>query len=794
MGRKTGKRPGPPPGGRSGSRTGKNDEMLDQLDEEIHEWRDQEQFDRGAADYQKQVKKYLDKKFTKYTRSLRNIINNRDGVPVFYYTAPLVKRRTAAALKYLPEAVSRFSSKYPSLNMEHEFAEICSTPCGQNYDMLELSSYISVAAAIFILDELTQSSLLRYALLYFPRREEFEFETALPDNFHDCQYDDLLISSLAWLIQERYAGEKDFDPDRIFINHASQRRTEADFDAAVLPKDAPDENVLEYSNRQRLDAILSFIRPAVAKRAAKRFEEKIWEFFDRILECINPFRVELVAECDRLLRLTKELQRIKEERRQAKAAPLLKQPPDFSSTPDGLLDECLNFHIPDHLWNLAEEASQKRETCSSLNRKQGLLRLMCTQAVNGDKEFTGESIDKESMELLTSFTVDNPYETCFALLWLLDSGSDLPWLITLGCGVVCAAKQQLPWTGSDNPALEEDDEEADGSGDISPKDGKDGVEEERTEMDDLDGDAFLRMMKESEPVDWIGKEAELYRRKYTDAAMWMDPENVPEDKLYQWNLPQLVYAYTGLTMPRRLNRFDETWMDLEKSGVAPELGRALELYLELADSRKLRYDKISELIPQPSEEADGGGWENEPEEAWDEGRTDASELQEQVRSLKDEVRRLKGALSDADRKAAAERENAAQAAANHEAEHRELIELRELVYRLSNGGQDDETMLPEPVAFPYTAKQRMVVFGGHATWLKAIQPMLPNVRFVPLEMIPNANMIRHADMVWVQTNAIAHKNFNKITDVVRTYKIPLRYFGYASAEKCARQLAAEDLK
>jgi len=53
-------------------------------------------------------------------------------------------------------------------------------------------------------------------------------------------------------------------------------------------------------------------------------------------------------------------------------------------------------------------------------------------------------------------------------------------------------------------------------------------------------------------------------------------------------------------------------------------------------------------------------------------------------------------------------------------------------------------------------------------------------------------MIRRADVVWIQTNALSHAFFYKIIDEVRKHNVPLRYFSYASATKCAEQLVKYD--
>lgn len=96
------------------------------------------------------------------------------------------------------------------------------------------------------------------------------------------------------------------------------------------------------------------------------------------------------------------------------------------------------------------------------------------------------------------------------------------------------------------------------------------------------------------------------------------------------------------------------------------------------------------------------------------------------------------------------------------------------------------------VSFPYRTKQRVVVFGGHATWLKVIVKLLPNVKFIDPYADPDVNTIRNADVVWMQTNAMPHNKYNKIMEIVRMKKIPVKYFAYASAEKCALQLAEYD--
>lgn len=122
----------------------------------------------------------------------------------------------------------------------------------------------------------------------------------------------------------------------------------------------------------------------------------------------------------------------------------------------------------------------------------------------------------------------------------------------------------------------------------------------------------------------------------------------------------------------------------------------------------------------------------------------------------------------------------------------ELAALRELVFNQQENLYQDEAPA-KGISFPYKTERRIVVFGGHDSWTREIKPKLPSVRFIDRDMLPNAEMIRKADVVWIQSNAISHAFFYRIIDEVRKHNVPLRYFSYASATKCAEQIVQEDL-
>lgn len=169
-------------------------------------------------------------------------------------------------------------------------------------------------------------------------------------------------------------------------------------------------------------------------------------------------------------------------------------------------------------------------------------------------------------------------------------------------------------------------------------------------------------------------------------------------------------------------------------------------------------------------------------------------MKAKLKQLKDANADFREALYHAQREIEAVKEDATKVEAQAASERTELAELRELVFTQANAEQLDEPETERAAAdqFPYNTKKRIVVFGGHDTWLKAIRPLLPNVTFVNREQRPNADMIKAADVVWIQANALSHRSFYKIINVVRTNQVPIRYFGYASAMKCAMQVLDDD--
>jgi len=175
---------------------------------------------------------------------------------------------------------------------------------------------------------------------------------------------------------------------------------------------------------------------------------------------------------------------------------------------------------------------------------------------------------------------------------------------------------------------------------------------------------------------------------------------------------------------------------------------------------------------------------------------DVNSLKEEISALKQQVKSLNKTLAVSRREQFNEKVKYEQELKTLRLEHRELADLREIIF---NQNDDPDGVarreIPEKsYSYPYITKKRTVIFGGHDSWLKAIKPMLPDCKFVDVDQYAfNQELIRNADVVWIQTNCMSHAQFSNVIGRIRQYGILVRYFGYSSAEKCAEQLVTEDL-
>ena len=178
----------------------------------------------------------------------------------------------------------------------------------------------------------------------------------------------------------------------------------------------------------------------------------------------------------------------------------------------------------------------------------------------------------------------------------------------------------------------------------------------------------------------------------------------------------------------------------------------------------------------------------------DQGKTSTGHSEE-LEQARREIKELRAALYRERREAGDDRARYERELRVLRMEHRELADLRTLVFNQELNQPERPEKNGKQYSYPYETRKRTVIFGGHDSFLKAIKPMLPTVRFVDAgNQTFDPDIVRNADVVWVQNNCIGHSQYWNIARNCRQAGVQMRYFGFASAEKCAEQLVTEDLK
>ena len=368
------------------------------------------------------------------------------------------------------------------------------------------------------------------------------------------------------------------------------------------------------------------------------------------------------------------------------------------------------------------------------------------------------------------------YGLCFALLYLIEIGDDIPWLYGACYGFMMEVCESLPW----------------------------GMKE----YDELD-DPIWEYDNDEASVPKTAAIPDLNERKYS----YKD-----SDYYFPRSLAQILYEETGCILPRDVNIYYPEYDTFRQYGIkGKDAGFMMLMSAALSTARRnihatnldpeairfLERDPFDPLYSDEDadEDAEGDAGEERDEEDAEtvldeEPARPKDEKDILIDQLKKELKKSRAALHSAEVESRNTRKELSSTMSIYEREHRELADLREIVFNAQFTDGSSEAEQPATVSdatYPYETAKRTTVFGGHDTFLKAIKPMLPNVRFIDSSyMTFSPELVRNSDIVWVQTNCISHPMFWNVVKYAKQYGVQLRYFGYASAEKCADQVVEAD--
>ncbi len=617
-----------------------------------------------------------------------------------------IQKRKKASLKYYPQAARVLKPLYREKDFDWEFFFSNTIIGNGGYNSLNSSGSVIKAAAVWILDQISLQEKLP------------ELFDLIPENLPDItketyylkhpSYSDDLLQAVMQLILYRNEG--------IVKNNG--------INGPLLweLQEKPDLEAAPY--RMAFDRVLALLDKKTLQKITKDYEEKVWEFY-RL--AFSAKQAVATARCN-----------IEKQFSQTDSINILRfpfSPPSISEKPSVLK----YGELPG---TVAGEYGKERALIN-FDARVGAIYNDLAQ-IAGREKYATEMEDifgSELAERIRQFSVEDPFETIFALFYLLDQGSSIPWLYYGSIAVAYTAVDQLPFEIMPHKLAEEQQE--------AP---------------------FTQA---------------VYQRRFRGAKYpnQKDANGELVDRKLGLNLGQLLYAETYGVLPRVVSKLPDLEETLSQLETDPNTTQQLYTLL-------VQYMRESLFTP---EDLESYRLEKEKEQQKDTALPEVSAdvLLRQLQEMKREnsnLRQLLHEVQDSRKKDAKTQEVLIQENRDYQ---QELSELRALVYQI-NSQEPEQESVPVAIEFPYATKERRILsFGGHSSWLKAIRVLLPDVRFVSPDELPNRELIRNADEIWLQTNCISHSDYYTIIDIAHNSNIKLHYFQYASAEKCAKQVVSQ---
>ena len=647
------------------------------------------------------------------------------------YTNPILERRKRALMRWL-EKPSEELKEYGISGYEDLFVTY-ESELTANYELLDDEKHFIYGAAIWILDELKRNKTIWKAFRYLPEDDSVLWdEIDVPWDIYDTEYDMDLILSVVYVLMKR-------NDDRNFV-YADERTAGRPENYGTLQKS---------KNRQNFEGLMALLDKTRVQDACRHFEEAHKDALKRYMDCARIYYEKETILRDQVTKIRNA----------------------------GLLSADIQ--------KTAQKAIDVMEEIKSNQHELQVFSVAFPDMLSlEEQEIRKKTESRKLTKILSGYRIEDPFELCFALFALIDQGSDIPWLFGSCSAVMNAAGAMLPWyhTEYDDDWFDEED-----------------IEEERADNSgtEIVQKEYRRKAKGiPEPIDF-------YHTKYPFRGG-------------QWNLAQILFDISRGIPLRGTHPFEDVRKELLDSGMEEQLVSFIITLAETVESAAFkkeadnlrgdnaawkvmeRYDngenpagtpkRVSfEDLPDeiPDTEAEDNADDDLPDDAEEEKPEDT------IRRLRQENKNLRKVLSENNAEFSRRLGKAELELKALRREHRELSDLRTILFNQEN--ETEEQQKDSGISFPYTTAKRTVVFGGHESFLKVIRPMLPEVRFVdPSNLSFDGLLLRNTEVIWIQNNCISHSQYWRAINYARQHGIQVRYFAYASAEKCAEQLAVED--
>ena len=630
----------------------------------------------------------------------------------------------------------------------------------EGYRALEQKQYILYAAAIWVLDCLSDAGVSFDEVYKLLPREKETIKPLIKNHLSVCGYSDELAASVEYVLRYRNidipsTSSYENDTDQALTNtisaagaidHSVPSRQNFEKLLALIPQDKIDSAVSKFKEcydewcRRYFHGVEHYIISLNNK--TKELHNFRYSFYNA-QKAINNNMSGIQAITDELMSKTDSMITTSERKRRRLMKKALNKGQKeynklinqnlkyYDQNPPQIKSELpQNMSIIEMLGYMNNSNKVFEEIYGELHALDDkLFKFQSFIKENGiiTPKLCKESFDGELMELTEPMPSADPYELCFALLYLIEQDDDIPWLYGSCMGMLRSYLMELPWFTTNIISNHNDN---------------------------------------SFPA-WY----ELPNRYQNDKS----------DS--NFNLSQVIFSATRTVMPRHIKNIDETLNVFNTYNI--DANKSLDLLYMLNSLRETK-----ECIPALN--LDKNYMSKLCGEHSDEQKVDSAELQKKITELEQEVKHLRSQLHDADKKASDIESEYNTFKEEVKNEKRELYDLRELIFMDTADKQDETTV--DDKKFPYEVQHNTVIFGGFDNWRNAIKPLLKgNVRLIPRDMKNfDVSIIRNSDIIWIQINSISHSSYYKIIDTAKPYNKQIRYFFYGSAAKCAEQLADND--
>ena len=671
-------------------------------------------------------KRYIEGEFRRFEKILEDSIGRSE--PALLYGS-FGARRCKAIMAFYDRAEATFGrlSKEPVLETLVN-AEIMPL---LTYNGVDSNNDLTIGAALWILETVRKTDRFREMTEILPDLTGDE-PFYLPMDFsHPC-FSNNLIEAVMYVLKHRHT-------DTELASEEAARGEEPEPVFKALVEMLPEEDV---------------------RRACERFRELQWDLLSRYIRCDAW--------------LTQEIDR---------TAQRISSTPFAGPLANPLMAGMGGMHGMSGMGGMRDDERSRlaREGEKFLQLKSGFPRRFTEFLQMERKQIIRETGSRVIADELSGFTIEDPYEICFAVYALIECGDDAPWLMSSGSQLCEVVLHMLPWFVDDS------------------------------DWDEDDWDSW--------------NDAMTY-----DINGWLDDEP-PEEEVDFYHtkhqgrtLAQIVYELSRGVVPVGQHPFEKNRLELIDEGMDERIARKVIDMAEMFFLRQFQADTYKAFEPfswdaeeeemtaqqMPAQEGaqrptPGGYWgrifgisgeeEKPTEEVKKEPKENKGETAEELKKARNEIKALRDALYKERREASDDRARYEHELKALRMEHRELADLRTLVFNRENENSERLEKTERKISYPYSTRKRTVIFGGHDTFLKAIKPMLPTVKFVDAGNLAfNPEIIRNADVVWIQNNCISHSQYWAIVRNCKQAGVQMRYFGYAGAEKCAEQLVEWDEK